>query len=58
MMKFSFVELDMIREAITAHAETQTGWINAHGSTPNERALARTKLIVINRIMDKFNDDE
>jgi hypothetical protein len=56
-MKFSFTELAMIREAVQAAQTNQQAWIAAANTTAEERAMARTKLVTINRILDKFNDD-
>ena len=57
-MKFTFNELAMIREAAEAHHQTMTAWIEARQTTPEERAIARTKLVTLNRVLDKFNDDD
>jgi len=56
-MKFTFNEYVMIREAVEAHHQTMMAWTEARQSTPQERATARTKLVTLNSILDKFNDD-
>lgn len=56
-MKFSYNELTVIHAAVLHEQAMLQAWINAKQTAPAERAEARTKLVTINRILERFNDE-